>query len=74
MGQVICLEKSMEDAVRRINEHALDTLDAVSQVIGFRSGNAKNLSATTAEKKYTADHWEVSMVIAVGGNGSGNLI
>lgn len=42
----------MEDAARRINEYALDTLDAVFQMIGFRSGNAKNLSAATAEKKY----------------------
>lgn len=62
----------MEDAARRVNEHAIDTLDAVSQVIGFRSGNAKNLSATTAERKYAADHGEVSTLTAVGAKGSGN--
>lgn len=31
------------------NEHVVATLKAVSQVIGFRSENAKYLSATTAE-------------------------
>lgn len=41
----------MENALRRINEHAIDTLDVVSQVIGFRSENTENLSATTAEEK-----------------------
>lgn len=62
----------MENASRRINEHVIDTLDAVSPTIGFRSGNVKNLSATTAERKYTADHGQVSTLIAVAAKGSGN--
>lgn len=64
----------MENAPGRIHEHAIATSDVVSQVIGFTSANAKNLSGTTAERKRTADHGEVSTLIAVGAKGSGNEI
>jgi len=53
----------VENAPKSINEHAITTLDTVSQVTNFRSGNVKNISAATAEKKYTADHRELSMLI-----------
>lgn len=56
----------MEDATRRINEHAIDTLDVVSQMIGFRSKNARKLSPITPERKYIADHGEISTLIAAG--------
>lgn len=42
------------------NEHVIATLKAVSQEIGFRSGNAKYLSATTVETQ------EESVLIAEG--------
>lgn len=56
VGQIVFLEKSMERAPRRIHENVIFTLDAVSQVMDFASGDGKNLSSTRAERKYRSDH------------------